>query len=335
MGAALISRKLGIPIHLQYDRHDEHGWDTYGPAHIGKVIIGCEEDGKLQSYQYEGWQHSWAFTEGNDQLAKGTSANDWPMGPSRSVNPAVCGGMYHVGNRRLIDHALPGAPYFRGAWLRSPLDLSFAFTSEQAIDDLALQLGIDPVDFRRRNIADERWQGVLDAAAEASRWGERPVRNGTEADIVRGRGVGLGTHLAGWGGAVAEVEVYRSSGIVRVTHLWGALDAGCTVNPNIVEAQITGQLVQTVSRMLYEEVKFDTKAVTSLDWNSYPVARFSDCPEITPIIVQRIDEPSTGAGEEVMAAAAAAIANGFFDATGKRMTTFPFTPDRVKAVLAT
>lgn len=335
MGAALISQRLGAPVRLQYDRHDEHGWDTFGPAHIGKVAISADETGEITGYQYEGWQHSWAFTEGNDQLAKGTAARDWPMGPSRSVNPAVCGGMYKIANLKLADHALPGAPYFRGAWLRSPLDLSFAFISEQAVDDLAFKLGIDPVAFRRRNIADERWQGVLDVAAKASRWGERPVRNGTEGAVVRGRGVGLGTHLAGWGGAVAEIEVDKASGAVRVTHLWGALDAGCAVNPNIVEAQITGQLVQTVSRLLHEEVMFDRTRVTSLDWNSYPIARFSDCPMITPIVVQRIDQPSSGAGEEVMAAAAAAIANAFFDATGKRMRTFPFTPERVKAVLAT
>jgi len=86
--------------------------------------------------------------------------------------------------------------------------------------------------------------------------------------------------------------------------------------------------------MLYEEVRFDRTGVTSLDWSSYPVARFADCPEIVPIVVQRLDRPSSGAGEEVMAAAAAAIANAFCDATGKRMRTFPFTPDRVKAALA-
>jgi CO/xanthine dehydrogenase Mo-binding subunit len=333
MGAALISQKLGVPIRLQYDRHDEHGWDTFGPAHIGKVRIGASENGKIAAYSYEGWQHSWSFTEGNDQLAKGTPGRDWPMGPSRSVNPAVCGGMYTIASRKLTDHVLPGAPYFRGAWLRSPLDLSFAFTSEQAVDDLAAQVGIDPVDFRRLSIAGERWLGVLDAAAKASGWGERTASS-SQGNVVRGRGVGLGTHLAGWGGAVAEVEVDKASGKVRVVEIWGALDAGCAVNPNIVEAQINGQLVQTVSRMLHEEVTFSTSGVTSLDWNSYPIARFSDCPKITPIVVQRIDEPSSGAGEEVMAAAAAAIANAFFDATGKRMRTFPFTPERVKAALA-
>lgn len=332
LGAALLSQKLGRPVRLQYSREDEHGWDTFGPAHIGKVAIACDAAGKLTDYEYEGWQHSWAFTETNDQLARGTAANGWPMGPSRSVNPAVCGGMYALPRRKLVDHVLDTAHWPRGAWLRSPLDLSFAFASEQAIDDLAAQLGMDPVAFRRLNIADHRWQGVLDAAAEAAGW-NGPQSNASGGKLT-GRGVGLGTHLQGWGGAVAEVEVEPESGRVRVTRLWGSLDAGCTVNPDIVEAQITGQLVQTVSRMLHEEVRFTPQGVTTLDWNSYKVARFSDCPEITPVIVQRLDERSTGAGEEVMAAAAAAIANAFHAATGKRMATFPFTPDRVKAALA-
>ena len=332
MGAALLSRELGAPVRLQYDRHDEHGWDTFGPAHIGWVTAAADASGKLTAYAYHGWQHSWSFVETTDQLARGTPPRTWPMGPSRSVNPVVCGGMYAIANARLVDHALPGEPYPRAAWLRSPLDLSFAFVSEQAIDNLAHQAAIDPVEFRRRNITDPRWRGVLDAAVEASGW---PVlRRASSANLASGRGVGLGTHLSGWGGAVADVEVDRTSGVVRVTNLWGALDAGCAVNPAIVEAQIVGQLVQTVSRMLFEEVTFDKVGVTSLDWSSYPVARFADCPEIVAIVVQHVDQPSSGAGEEVMAAAAAAIANAFFDATGKRMHTFPFTPERVKAALA-
>jgi CO/xanthine dehydrogenase Mo-binding subunit len=93
-------------------------------------------------------------------------------------------------------------------------------------------------------------------------------------------------------------------------------------------------MVQTASRMLHEEVTFNATNVTSLDWSSYPILRFADAPAVTPVIVQRLNEAPLGAGEEVMAAAAAAIANAFFDATGKRMRTFPFTPERVLAALA-
>ena len=151
--------------------------------------------------------------------------------------------------------------------------------------------------------------------------------------MVVGRGIGLGTHLASWGGAVAEVEVNKRTGRVAVKHLYGAIDAGLVVNPAIVEAQITGQLVQTASRMLFEEVTFDEKGVTSLDWASYPVIRFADCPEVTPVVVQRLDQPYSGAGEEVMAAGAAAIANAFFDATGVRIRSAPLTRARVRNYL--
>jgi len=134
-----------------------------------------------------------------------------------------------------------------------------------------------------------------------------------------------------YGAAVADVEVEPATGIVRITHLWGAIDAGLVVNPASVESQVMGQLVQAASRLLKEEVTFDTNRVTSLDWSSYPILRFEECPEVTPVIVQRLGERSTGAGEETMAAAAGAIANAFFDATGLRLDRYPLTPARVIA----
>ena len=193
---------------------------------------------------------------------------------------------------------------------------------------------LDPFEFRRRNIRDPRWLGVLEAVARSAQWnGARISGRNAATRLRRGRGIGLGTHLDSYGAAVADVEVDTQTGRVRVLHLFGALDAGLVVNPLIVERQIEGQLVQTASRMLLEEVRFDTTRVTSLDWQSYPILRFEDCPAITAVMVQRLDERSTGAGEEIMAAAAAAIANAFFDATGTRMEHFPFKPERVLTAL--
>ncbi|MGH9688416.1 MAG: molybdopterin cofactor-binding domain-containing protein, partial [Candidatus Acidiferrales bacterium] len=179
-----------------------------------------------------------------------------------------------------------------------------------------------------------RWQGVLDAVARAAEWNPRPPASElSDAKIVRGRGIGLGTHLTSYGGAVAEIEVNKETGQVRVLHLYGAIDAGLAVNPAFIENQISGQLVQATSRMLKEEVTFSKTNVTSLDWNSYPILRFEECPEVTPIVVQRLEQPSTGAGEEVMAATAGAIGCAFFDATGVRMREYPLTPQRVLAAL--
>ena len=133
--------------------------------------------------------------------------------------------------------------------------------------------------------------------------------------------------------AVAEIEVNKETGRIVAKHMYGAIDAGLAVNPGSIENQISGQLVQTVSRVLKEETTFNKTNVTNLDWNTYPILRFEECPEVTPIVVQRMNERSTGAGEEVMAGAAAAIANAFFDATGVRMEEYPLTPARVSAAL--
>jgi nicotinate dehydrogenase subunit B len=173
--------------------------------------------------------------------------------------------------------------------------------------------------------------------AKAANWKPRAAAPAARAShsrsIVTGRGVALGTHLVSYGAAVAEVRVDKTSGRVVATHLYGALDAGLAVNPDFVENQISGQLIQAASRMLKEEVLFSTTNVTSLDWNSYPILRFEEHPNVTALVVQRPTERSTGAGEEVVAAAAAAIANAVFDAIGVRLRQFPLTPVRVKAAL--
>jgi CO/xanthine dehydrogenase Mo-binding subunit len=334
--AAFMSQDAGKPVRVQFMRWDEHGWDNFGPAHVGEARAAADASGKIVAYEYHGWQHGWSGTEASAQLSGAPLAEFIPAAAMgvQGVNRLTCGGQYAIANLKLVNHKLPVAEYLKAGWLRSPLDLSFAFASEQAIDQLAYLLSVDPYEFRKRNIADDRWLGVLDAAAKAANWTpKRANSTRSQATVLSGRGIGLGTHLQSWGGAVADVEVNTTTGQLAITRLFGALDAGLVVNPAIVESQIRGQLVQTASRMLHEEVKFDASGVTSVDWVSYPILRFEECPEVTPIVVQRLNERSLGAGEEVMAAAAAAIANAFFDATGVRMDTFPLTKPRVLAAL--
>ena len=333
--AAIMSQLAGRPVRLQFMRWDEHGWDNYGPAHLGEVRAAADAEGRIVAYEYQGWQHNWSIVETSAQLA-GTPAAERDGSAAQQVSPLNLGSMYDVANVKLVNHRVPGMGYLKGAWLRSPLDLSFSFASEQAIDQLAYLLRMDPYAFRQRNIKDARWLGVLDAVAQASKWSPRPAASNlavSRAKIVTGRGIGVGTHLASYGAAVAEIEVNRETGRIVAKHMYGAIDAGLAVNPGNIENQISGQLVQTVSRLLKEEVTFNRTNVTSLDWNTYPILRFEECPAVTPIVVQRLNERSTGAGEEVMAGAAAAIANAFFDATGVRMQEFPLTPKRVLAAL--
>jgi nicotinate dehydrogenase subunit B len=125
----------------------------------------------------------------------------------------------------------------------------------------------------------------------------------------------------------------RETGKIVARHIYGALDAGLAGNPARIENQISGMLVQAASRMLKEEITFNRTNVTSLDWNSYPILRFEECPEVTPVVIQRLDQASSGAGEEVLGLAAAAIANAFFDATGVRLREYPLTPARVLSAL--
>lgn len=333
--AAIMATTTGKPVRVQYMRWDEHGWDNYGPAHFAEVRAGVDADGNIIAYEYDGWQHGWTVTSTVSDSARVKPGAERPSGSgSITVNPISTGSMYKIQNRRVTSHAVPMVNYLRGAALRSPLDLSFAFASEQTIDELATALKMDPIDFRRQNIGDERWRGVLDAAAKAAGW--KPKVMGSKlsgGEVVHGVGVALGTHHVSYGAAVAEVEVNRKTGVIVAKRLFGAMDCGLTVNPSLVENQMIGQMIQSTSRVLKEEVTFNDKGVTSLDWNGYQVLRFAEHPEVVPVVVQRIDEPSTGAGEEVMGATAAAIANAFFDATGVRMRQFPMTPERVLTAL--
>ena len=333
--AAIMSRLVYKPVRVQFMRADEHGWDNYGPAHSAEVRMGIDAAGKLVAYRYDGWQHGWMVAETSEQLALGTPPAETTGPIAMEMSPLNLGSMYEIPNRLLVNHRVLGIHgYLKGSNLRSPLDISFAFASEQTIDELAHLAGADPYEFRRSNMTDERWLAVLDAVAHASHWQPRKAAAKLSKErVVTGRGIALGTHTSSYAAAVAEIEVNRDTGLVVAKHLYGALDAGLAVNPGFVENQITGMLVQATSRILKEEVTFDRANVTSVDWASYPILRFGECPEVTPIVVQRLDQPSSGGGEEVLSPAAAAIANAFFDATGVRLREYPMTPERVQVAL--
>src|ERR1700737_3760920 len=166
-----MSQAVGRPVRVQFMRWDELGWDNYGPAHLADVRAGIDADGRLVAYEYHGWQHGWNIQETTHELALQAGPKERTTGAgSIPVNRMSTGSMYAVANRRVISHAVPMVGMFKGAPLRSPLDLSFAFASEQTIDELASAAKMDPLEFRRRNIGDARWLGVLNAAAAAAKW---------------------------------------------------------------------------------------------------------------------------------------------------------------------
>ncbi len=333
--AAVMSQETGVPVRVQFMRWDEHGWDFYQPAHSADVKIAIDANGKLLAYEYHGWHHTWSQTETTAQLAAGHPATEGDGLRAQALTPFNTGDMYAIPNWRIVNHRVPGLKgYLKGGNLRSPLDVAISFGAEQVMDDLAHIANMDPYQFRRQNIGDDRWLAVLDAVAKAANWTPRKAAaNLSSAKVVTGRGIGLGTHLSSYGAAVAEIEVDKQTGVIVAKRMYGALEAGQAINPGIIESQITGMMVQAASRVLKEEVKFSATNVTSVDWVSYPMLRFAESPEVTAIVVKRQDQRSTGAGEEALASGAAAIANAFFDATGVRLREHPMTPARVLAAL--
>jgi nicotinate dehydrogenase subunit B len=348
--AAILSQEVGRPVRLQLSREDEHGWDNYGPALLSDLRAAVDADGKLVALDYQAWSHATAWFETASQLALGSLPPAAGFG-APAPGPGGAGlfsvhlsqtDMYDVPNRRIVNHVVTGSGYLRTGALRAPMDPSTFFALEGTIDELAHAAGLDPYEFRKRNISHERWLGVLKAAADAAKWAPRVAASRVStARVVTGRGIAVGTHhlpqnqgdRVTYAAAVAEIEVNKDSGAVVVKHVYGAMDCGLAINPGIVESQIVGMSVHGASLALCEEVQFNHTNVTSLDWGSYPTLRFADHPAVTPIVVQKLHEPSSGAGEEVLPAVVAAIGNAFFDATGVRLRQYPLTANRVRAAL--
>jgi nicotinate dehydrogenase subunit B len=331
--AALMSQLAGKPVRLQLMRWDEHGWDLFGPAQLMDTRGGVDAKGKIVAYELVSLSQP-------DNSALPTTrellGEPYATPGTAAPNTSNTAQGYAIPNKRVTGKTLPlFEGYLLRGNLRNPQGPQTAFASGQLIDELAYAAGMDPIAFRRLNITDERWLGVMDAAAQAAGWQPRvAASNLSNAAVVTGRGFGFGRHgSAGYSGIVAEIEVNKKTGKIRVEHIYTAIDAGLAVNPGLIENQISGAAIQGVSRAVYEEVAFNKTRVTGLDWVTYPIMRFKDAPSVTTVVVNRKDQPPLGAGEPGHPGNAPAIANAFFDATGVRIREAPMTPARVRAVL--
>jgi nicotinate dehydrogenase subunit B len=339
IAATLLSQAVGKPVRAQFMRWDEHGWDQFGPAQATDIRAGIDAKGKIVAYDYSAFNHGWTqVVESSAQLA-GTPLP--PVAPAGMTDTLNSGAHYTIPNRRLTSNSVNGyGPFMKGTYLRAPGTQQASFASEQAIDALAHAAGIDPIAFRIQNLdpndanGGARWIAVLHTLAAAARWQPKvAASNVRRGSVLTGRGVALATFANALTGIAADISVNKRTGKITVDHLYGVQDAGATVNPASVENQIEGCLVQGTSRALIEEVRFTCVRQTSLDWVSYPVLRFKDAPEVTTVVIQRLDLPSAGSGEPTTAAVAAAIANAFFDATGARLYRAPMTPAHVRKAL--
>ena len=250
------------------------------------------------------------------------------------------GEMYSFENQKcaapLIAWVQADETPLRTGYLRAPGDIARCFASESFIDEIAADLRVDPVQFRMRYLGEnKRGADALAAVAKQAKWQERPspaaASSAPSGSRTTGRGVAISNRAGTICGAVAEVEVDKSTGDVTVKRFVLSHDCGLIINPDGLKNQIEGNIVQGVSRALMEEVKFDSSGITTLDWKSYPVIRFPDVPSIEIVLINRPEMPALGGGEPSSAPIAAAIANAIFDAVGARLREAPFTPARVLA----
>jgi CO/xanthine dehydrogenase Mo-binding subunit len=235
---------------------------------------------------------------------------------------------YAFANNRVVLHQLKDTP-LRSSSLRGLGSPQNTFANESFMDELAALAGADPIEFRIRHLKDERATAVLQELAKMMKWQprSRPAKSGVGQGIAFAQYDNYSAYAAV--GVQARVD---ESGKTRVEKAWVAHDCGMIVNPDGVKLQIEGNIIQTVSRALNEEVRFNRRGIESMDWVSYPILRFSDVPD--EIAISLIDRPSmraVGAGEPAAAPVFAAVANAIYDATGVRMRDVPFTPERLKA----
>jgi nicotinate dehydrogenase subunit B len=359
--AALLSQAVGKPVRLQFSRQDEMMWENLGSACVVEHRAGITPDGRIAAWDREGWVASLGNRPGYDQpgnvisgMLAGYPPEPLEPGPARpptgklrnqsNIVPSyfagcidgACGGGGTIRSERALTHTVR-SPFFTGP-LRSPLRIQNTFANECFMDELCAQAKADPVAFRLKHLHDSRTIGVLKAAAEASKWDARrsPARVAGKTGVVSGRGIACVAYEGenGYAALVAEVTVELETGLVHPKRFIVALDCGPISNPDGLRNQIEGGILQGMSRALAEEVTWDDRRITSVDWKSYRSLHLDyEIPAIESVLVTPNDVPATGAGETAITVTPAAIGNAIFDATGARLRDLPFTPERVKAGL--
>ena len=342
LDAAMIAMTLeGRPVRLLWSRQDEFRREPYGSATSVRIAASLDAANRIARWDY----HHWSCTH-STRPAGGTSAANL-MAAYEKSNPLPDSARYNVqqphsgGDRNAVAlYAFPQQRVTRHFVSEQPLRVSAlrglgahanVFAIESFMDELAAEAGADPVDFRIQHLVDSRARAVLQAARELASRGGR-----AETEHAAGRGVAFARYknTSAYFAVVMDVAVNLNTGAVKVIHAYAAVDVGQVINPDGVRNQIEGGIVQSTSWTLKESVRFSSAGVESVDWNSYPILRFEDVPEVEVSVIDRPELPSSGAGEAAQGPTSAAIANAVADATGVRIRDLPLTPERVSAALA-
>ena len=345
--AALLSRAVGQPVRVQLTREQEHAWEPKGAAQLMQVKGGLNADGSVAAYDFETSYPS----NGAPMLALLLTRTIEPAAQAFEMGDRTARPPYDYPNLRVAVNDM--APILRASWLRGVSALPNSFAHESYIDELATAAGVDPVEFRLRYLSEPRAAELVRSTSERAGWkvhtqpGQQDNTDSADTasnpDVLHGQGVAYARYVhskwpgfgAAWAAWVADVEVNRKTGEVHVRRVVVGHDAGTLINPAGVQHQIHGNVVQTTSRALHEQVQLtpQTNTVASLEWGSYPILNFRDVPVIEVVTLSRPGEAPLGAGESASVPGTAAIANAIFDATGVRFRQPPFTPEVVRAAL--
>ncbi len=333
--AVLLSKTIGQPVRVQWTRQDETGWDPKGPQQLLDIQAGLDANGRIVAWDTQMWLP--ANVPGARALLAADAARlSQEHGQGAGQITQNGDPPYQADNARVVVHWLKETP-LQLSNLRAPGKVANVFAVESFTDELAAAAGVDPVAFRLARLTDPRALDVLNRVAQSFGWQPRPSPNpqARQGRVLVGRGVAYVRYkqAENYVAMAMEVAVDPTSGRIEVRRVTCAHDCGLIVNPDALKNQIEGCIVQTLSRALHEEVRFDRSRVTSVDWASYPILRFPEAPPIDVVLIDRPDQPLLGAGEAATTPVAAALANAIFDATGVRLRTAPFTPERMKAAL--
>jgi isoquinoline 1-oxidoreductase len=283
--AARLAKAAGKPVKLTWTREEEFTWAYFRPAGVIEVKSGVKADGMLVFWEYDNYN----------------------SGPSAMSTP------YEVTNQKIAFH--PSDTPLRQGSYRSLAAAANHFARESHMDELAHELKLEALEFRLKNLKDERLRAVFQAAADRFGWGKE------KSSPSRGFGIAGGVEKGGYVATCAEVSINR--GEVKVVRVVEAFDCGAVVDPQGLKNQISGAITQGLGGALFEAIHFENGRILNPHLADYRVPRFSDAPRIDVVLVDRKDQPSMGAGETPLVGIAPAVANAIFNATGIRLRSMP------------
>ena len=336
LDAALLARATnGRPVKLQWMREDEFAWEPYGSAMVMNMSAGLDAAGKIVDWTHELWSHTHSTRpydpDGSNLLAGWHLANPAPMGPAKNI-PQPNGGSdrnavpyYAFPQTKTINHLVLDMP-IRVSALRGLGAFANVFAAESFMDELAEMAGTDPVEFRLKHLSDPRARAVLERVAADANW--------KTGDKHRGVAFSRYKNNSSYVAAIADIEIDRASGKVAVPRIAMAVECGMIVNPDGIVNQMEGGAIQSTSWALREQVNFDASQMLTRSWADYPILTYAEVPRVLVSLIDLPSAPSLGSGEGAQGPVVGAIANAFARLTGKRLRDVPFTPEKVKAILA-